>query len=550
MDLRQMIRLRPTALVVGLSTLGLTTALVIPNTYAQVQPQPPPATSVQPPSPGASEELPLSLKRAIILALKSNLQIAIQRFSPSIQATDVTVARAVFDPVAAAEIHFSDTVTPASARTTRTSGLMRTEDENVDFEASITQKLALGTEVSATASNLRTANSFNSFNLPPSVPPDSEYQTDVTLAVRQPILKNFGTEVNRSGIVVAQKSLEQSEKQFENDVSRIVTELQRSYWDLVFAIEDLRVKKRSLQLAQDLLERNKIQVEVGTLAPIEIVQAEAAVAEREENVITAEDAVKDAEDKIKKFLNLFEDPAQRDATIVPIDRPSFDPQPVDMEQALVDALANRPDYARAKLEVEKAELNLRVARNQLLPNLDFVGEGGYSANQGNLGNSLDDIFDAENRHWALGAELTFPMGNREAKAEYTRRKLELWQARLHLKNLKQAILVQVPDVVRELDPDRLGVREAVRQIETDVKRVRATRAARVLAEKKLDAEEKKLEVGISTNFQVLEFQEDLAVAESNEMKAIIDYNKSLINLDRAKGTVLATNNISLERPKP
>jgi hypothetical protein len=142
------------------------------------------------------------------------------------------------------------------------------------------------------------------------------------------------------------------------------------------------------------------------------------------------------------------------------------------------------------------------------------------------------------------------MGNRQAKAEYTRRKLELWQARLHLKNLKQAILVQVPDVVRELDPDRLGVREAVRQIETDVKRVRATRAAHVLAEKKLDAEEKKLEVGISTNFQVLEFQEDLAVAESNEMKAIIDYNKSLINLDRAKGTVLATNNISLERPKP
>ncbi|MCZ6700164.1 MAG: TolC family protein, partial [bacterium] len=120
--------------------------------------------------------------------------------------------------------------------------------------------------------------------------------------------------------------------------------------------------------------------------------------------------------------------------------------------------------------------------------------------------------------------------------------------RLRLKNLEQAILVQVPDVVREIEPDRVGVREGVRQIETDIKRVRATRAARVLAERKLDAEEKKLEVGISTNFQVLEFQEDLAVAESNETKAIIDYNKSLINLERAKGTTLATNNISLQRP--
>lgn len=480
------------------------------------------------------------MKRAVLLALKNNLQIAVQRYNPSIKATDVLRARAVFDPVAAAAIKFKDTVTPASARTRIFGGVLRTEDEEVDFEASITQKLALGTDVSVIATNLRSANTFNFF--------DSDYETDVTLSVRQPILKNFGPTVNRQGIIIAQKSLAQSEKQFENDVSRIVAEVQRTYWDLVFAIEDLRVKKRSLQLAQDLLERNKIQVQVGTLAPIEIVQAEAAVAEREEDVITAEDALKDAEDKLKKFLNLFDDPEQLDVTIVPIDRPTFAPEPVDLKTAIDEALANRPDYAQAKIEVEKAELNLRVARNQLLPNLDFVGEGGYSANQGNLGNAMDDVIDAQNRHWALGVELSFPMGNRESKADYTQRKLELWQARLRLKNLEKAILVQVPDVVRELDPDRLGVREAVRQIDTDIKRVKATRAARVLAEKKLDAEEKKLEVGISTNFQVLEFQEDLAVAESNETRAIIDYNRSLINLERAKGTILKTNNISLQRP--
>lgn len=528
------------AITAGL--LGVTLSLGINAERASAQTQPSPPSPVQQPAPGPTKEVPLSLKRAMILALKKNLQIAVQRFNPSIQATDVTVARAVFDPVAAAAIRFQDTVTPANARTRTFGRVLRTEDEDVDFEASITQKLALGTEVSIIATNLRTANTFNLF--------DSEYQTDVTLAVRQPILKNFGPEVNRRDIVIAQKSLAQSEKQFENDVSRIVAEVQRTYWDLVFAIEDLKVKKRSLQLAQDLLERNKIQVEVGTLAPIEIVQAESAVADREEDVITAEDAVKDAEDKLKKFLSLFDDPEQADATIIPIDRPSFSPEPVDMERSIIEALANRPDYAQAKLEVEKAELNLRVARNQLLPNLDFVGEGGYSANQGNLGNSMDDIFDAENRHWSLGVELSFPMGNRQAKAEYTRRSLELWQARLRLKNLEQAILVQVPDVVRVLDPDRLGVREAVRQIETDIKRVRATRVARVLAEKKLDAEEKKLEVGISTNFQVLDFQEDLAVAESNETRAIIDYNKSLINLERAKGTLLRTNNISLQRPPP
>ncbi|MEE8219198.1 MAG: TolC family protein, partial [bacterium] len=209
-----------------------------------------------------------------------------------------------------------------------------------------------------------------------------------------------------------------------------------------------------------------------------------------------------------------------------------------------------PEYAQAKLEVEKAEISLRAARNQLLPQLDFVGVGGYSANQGNLGNAADDITDTENRAWSLGVELSVPMGNRTAKAEYTKATLELRKARLRLKNLEQAILVQVPDVVRQLDEDRMGVREAVRQVETDINRVQATRAARVLAEKKLDAEEKKLEVGISTNFQVLEFQEDLAEAESDETKAIIDYNKSLIRLERAKGTILATNNISLQRPPP
>ncbi|MDA2916349.1 TolC family protein [Nitrospinae bacterium AH_259_B05_G02_I21] len=500
------------------------------------------ATPSQPPATSSPKELPLSMRRAMLLALKNNLQIAVQRFNPSIQSTAVDVARAVFDPVASFSMSISDTVTPASSRTLTFGGVTRTEDENVDFQAGLSQKFALGTDVELVASNLRTANTFNLF--------ESDYQAVVELTIRQPLLKNFGPTVNRKDIIIAQKSLAQSEKQLESDVSRIVAEVQRTYWDLVFTIEDLKVKKRSLRLAQDLLERNKIQVEVGTLAPIEIVQAEAAVAEREENVIVAQDALKDAEDKLKKLLNLFEDPEQRDATIIPIDRPPFSPQPVDLEQAIADALANRPEYARAKLEVEKAEINLRAARNKLLPQLDFVGVGGYSANQGNLGNAVDDITDTENRAWSLGVELSVPMGNREAKAEYTKATLELRKARLRLKNLEQAILVQVPDVVRQLDENRTGVREAVRQVETDIKRVQATRAARVLAEKKLDAEEKKLEVGISTNFQVLEFQEDLAEAESDETEAIIDYNKSLINLERAKGTILATNNISLQRPPP
>ncbi|MDV2496340.1 MAG: TolC family protein [bacterium] len=500
------------------------------------------ATPSQPPAASSPKELPLSMKRAMLLALKNNLQIAVQRFNPSIQSTAVDVARAVFDPVASFSMSISDTITPASSRTRTFGGVTRTEDENVDFQASLSQKFALGTDVKLVASNLRTANTFNFF--------ESDYQAIVKLTIRQPLLKNFGPAFNRQKILLAQKDLAKSEKQLEGDVSRVVAEVQITYWDLVFAIEDLKVKKRSLRLAQDLLERNKIQVEVGTLAPIEIVQAEAAVAEREKDVIVAQDALKDVEDKLKRFLNLFEDPEQRDATIVPIDRPSFSPQPIDLEKAIADALANRPEYAQAKLEVEKAEISLRAARNQLLPQLDFVGVGGYSANQGNLGNAVDDITDTENRAWSLGVELSVPMGNRKAKAEYTKATLELRKARLRLKNLEQAILVQVPDVVRQLDEDRMGVREAVRQVETDIKRVQATRAALVLAEKKLDAEEKKLEVGISTNFQVLEFQEDLAEAESDETKAIIDYNKSLINLERAKGTILATNNISLQRPPP
>jgi outer membrane protein TolC len=474
------------------------------------------------------KEYPLSMKRAILLALKNNLQIAVQRYGPSIASTDVEEAKAAFDPEASTSLTFQDIVTPADARVRTFGGVTRTEDEEVDFQASIQQKFALGTDVELVASNLRTANTFNLF--------ESDYETDVTLSIRQPLLKDFGPTVNRSEIIIAQKSQAMSQKEFEEAVIDIIARVQKTYWDLVFAIEDLKVKKRSLQLAQDLLERNKIQVEVGTLAPIEVVQAEAAVAQREADVIVAQDALRDAQDRLKRLLNLFDDPQARDATIVPVDRPSFAPKPVDLEKAIDEALANRPDYARANLELEQAELNLRVARNQLLPQLDFVGEGGYSANRGNLGNSLDDIFDAENRHWSLGVEISVPMGNRKAKADYTRRTLELWQVKTKLEDLKQAI--------------RVEVREAVRQLETDIKRVKATRAARVLAEKKLEAEEKKLEVGISTNFQVLEFQEDLAQAESDETRAIIDYNKSLIALEQAKGTLLVTHNITLRRRAP
>jgi outer membrane protein TolC len=310
----------------------------------------------------------------------------------------------------------------------------------------------------------------------------------------------------------------------------VTTQAKNGYFDLIFTRENLEVQRRSLRLAQELVALNKARVRAGVAAPVEVTQAEAQEAARVQDVILAEKALRDAEDNLKVIMNL---PVSGgwDQQIQAMDSPSFEVKPVNPGDAIRTALENRYEYKSAKLDIDNKELSVRLTRNQLLPDLSMTGNV-YTNGAGRVyGSDLSELGSSHFVSYSLGVVLTVPLGNRAAQASYMQSKLTLEQTKTSLRNLELQITQQV--------------RQAIRQVEASAKRIDANRAARVLAEEQLRVEQRRLEAGVSTTFNVLSFQRDLAVAQANEISAITDYNKSIANLDNVTGTVLERNKIEM-----
>jgi len=476
-------------------------------------------------TPQEVERLPLTLRECLVLALKNNLDIIIARHGPESAATQIAEAEAAFHPIASLDItkENKDTPLPASVQVFTRGAFKAIENEMTEFNWNIRQRFISGSEYQISFHNLRDANTYNRFH--------SEYITNTFFSFRQHLLRNFGFDINKTEINIARNNRDISEYEFIKLVQEILAQVENSYWDLVFSIEDLKVKKKSLELAKDLLRRNRIQVEVGTLAPIEILEAETQVAAREEAIIRAEKRIKDNEDRLRKLINLPNYPLIRDVTVVPLDKPTFKKVKISLEESIQEALRKRPEYLLAKKKIENSHLRLNYSKNQLLPTLDLIAGIGTLANEGNFGNSLQRIISGDNEDWLVGITFEIPIGNQLAKSRYTRARIELEKANFELENIKQNIILEV--------------KEAVRQVETSIKRVEATRISSRLHQERLEAEEKRFKVGLSTSRDVLEDQEQLAEALSRELLAIIDYNKALVNLEKAKGTLLQSRGINL-----
>ena len=365
------------------------------------------------------------------------------------------------------------------------------------------------------------------------------YITDLALTVTQPILKGFGIDLNKREIYIARNDRKISDHQFTEKVINTLTEAENFYWDLVFSIEDLKVKETSLQRARDLEKQVKAQVDVGTLAELEILQAKSDVASREEQLLNAQNLIVDNEDKLKNVLNFSFDAEEGLKTILPVDRPVFKPVSENsLDEALKIALTKRYDLLAKKKELENRNIEAKYNKNQLLPTLDLVGSlglnglsGASSTKNGAYDTALSEAFSTKFGLWNLGVNFSYPLGNRVAKSQLAATRLEVAQLLLDIKDLERTIVVEV--------------REAHRQIETNIKRVQATRVSRELAEETLIAEEKKFKVGLSTSFNVLEFQEDLAEQQSNAIKAVIDYNKSLSRFNQVMARTLEAHDIKL-----
>ncbi len=486
---------------------------------------------------GQKEEntLSLSLEECIQKTVKNNLGLAVEVLTPEIADLSVSLASEKFMPVLSLNYNKQDTKSASYSFLDASETVSTLQN---DYSLQISQLIPIGGDLSVIMSGYLIDTNRRATTINP------RYGNTLRLNFSQPLLKDFGFRMTRREIIMAQNDRDISEKNFAATMEDTIYSVESAYWNLVYSIENLKVRRQSLKLAQELLEKNRAEIEAGTLAPIELLTAQADVATREADILEAEAMVKNNEDLLKTIINL---PAEVDnaeaVRIAPSDSPSVIREDISLEKALQAAMQNRPDLQATRIDKGNKELNLSYARNQLFPDLRLQASywsPGVSGDQliyengnaltgkiigktpGKSSDALKDVLDFKYKNWSVGLTFSFPSNNLLSRAFYVQAKLNLEQANLKIKNQEQQIFLEV--------------KTAVRAVQTNYRRVEAYRAARELAQKKLEAEEEKFKVGLSTNYFILQYQRDLANAQVMELRAIVDYNISLAYLNRVQGT--------------
>ena len=475
----------------------------------------------------------IALGDAAIRALKSNLDITISRQTKESRLSDIIVEQAKFDPTLSVNGQYLRTVNPLNRPVF--GGTQNQLTEITIFDQRNSSVTVDAQTNLLTGGNLDLNYSPAYTNVNPSVAQgflfNPAWTGGLAMTLTQPLLRNAGLDVNKTFIRIAQNNAAVEEHVFRDRVLTVLATVEQTYWELVFANENLKVAEAALKAAQNLLAENRAKAKAGVMSIVDVLQAEAAVASRVEQILIAEKSIRDQEDQLRRLLNPGENELREDMRLTPQDPPAVALQPISLQEAIDIAIERRPEIVQAKKNVDSSELNTNFAKNQLLPTLSFQGTLGLAGLGGNLGNSVNSNFSGDFYNYGAGLVLSYPLGNRSAWSTYNKRQMEGRNAQASLVSVRQQIIV--------------GVREAVRRVQTDFKRIETTRSARIMAEKQLQAEQERLKVGLSTTRFVLEFQRDLATAQGNELRAIVDYNKSLSNLERHKATTLDRYNLEI-----
>ena len=377
-------------------------------------------------------------------------------------------------------------------------------------------------------------------------------QSSLGVTVTQPLLRGFGSEVNRRFIHIAKNSEKISDYVFQQQVISTVSGVIRLYDDLVSLNADLRVKQQTLATAQRLLEDNRNKVEQGTLAPIEATRAEAQVASAQQDLINSEGYVRQQELILKTVLarNWGDDPLVHDARIIPTDTLALEPLPTQTPAEIVaQAITNRPEYQSAKLQLTNTQISLKGTKNELRPEVDLVGTyqaagiagplnpasnpgGTYPGVGGNYGTVLDQILKGTYPTYSVGINLTLPVRNRIAQADVARDELQVRQTEVRLKQLENQIRAEVEDALIALQRTRAAYEAATLTTK--------------LQEQSLEIEQEKFDVGLSTNFLVIQYQGFVAQARSTEVAALDAYAKAKTQYERSVGLTLNNHNVSID----
>ncbi|MCD4749794.1 MAG: TolC family protein [Thermoanaerobaculales bacterium] len=490
---------------------------------------------------GANEVLGLDLNRACEIALARNLDLQVGRYDLAIAETQIIGASGVFDPTFNLGVNGDSTESPSASQL---DGAEVNESRNTSFALGLSNFLPTGGSLGVDLRTRRTETNSQFYFLNPN------WGTQFGATFTQPLLKNFGTLVNRSGIIIARTNREQAVETLKLQVISTLQQVENAYWDYASAQVEVEVKQQSLELATQLMEETGERIRVGTSAPIDLVQSEATVATRRQELILARNARANAEDALKKVLG-FETPQEWALNIDTTEPYVFIPLEVNLAESIETALEQRPEVRQQNLALENMELNTKIARNATLPSLDLSASYGYSGVGGTLNtedpvteepmrikggfdDSLDQIINTDFPYWTLGVTLKMPLGNNEAKATLARRRFEHHQAVTRMTALKQSITHDV--------------RLAVRYLYDGAASVDAAKASRVLAERNAEAEQTKFQNGLSTNFLVLQIQDDLANAQLSALRARLNYRRAIVGYRVATGTLLDEIGIDIADP--
>ena len=483
-----------------------------------------------PPPPGMTVNL--TLEEATTRALERNLELVVERLNP--QTFDLTIARlrAAYRPIATSQFNQRAVVQPP---TNQLNGGNIVQNDTTDYNAGFVQALPWGGGDVAFQFNNRkqvTSNIFANFN--------PTYTSNFNLLFNQPLLRGFLIDNNRQALRVTAINRDISEIQLRGTIATTLAAVREAYWELHFALEAVDVARGSLTLAESLVADNQVRVEIGTMAPLDVVQAQAEAATRRQAVAQAEALWRTAELNLKRLIvSGTEDPLWRSA-ITPADRPIFAPETLDVEGAVRQALENRTDLEQARRQIEANDTTLRFMRNQMLPALDLsasYGAQGLGGTQfirqgsglgstvigtvpGGYSDALRTLSGISYPTWNVQFNISYPIGASPADANYARARIQLSQSTAQLRALELQVATEVTN--------------AALQVQNSLTRYEAANVARELAETRLQAEQSRFEVGLSTNFFVVQAQRDLATAQNSELRALLDYRRALVDYARVQ----------------
>lgn len=511
-------------------------------------------------------KLELSLAEALRLALQQNLDIAFIDYDREIARQNIISAEGLFDPVVAVGIPGATAVvgtvasgfgqtTPTiggvgfssseSPSTTALSGAAVSQSQGFNTQVRFTQQFDFGFNYQFGYNIGRSTSNSMFTNLNPS------WNNTLGLAFAQPLLRGRGKEASGAQLLLAKRNAEISDQVFRTQVETILFGVVQAYWELVFAERNLAVSERSLQLAQEQLGRTQAHVAVGMLAPVEETQAEVAVAQRRNDLIIARNGLGNATDNLKALLKAESLPGGWGTAIDVTEAPEVRPRRADFDEEIQTALANRPEIAAARAQIAARQVEVNATRNSMLPALDvvggisFIGIGGDTIVRepfpgqriieiipGGYGDAFSELYGFDFSTWRVGFNFSMPIGNRTAKANYAQATLNEDKARVELERTEQQAILEV--------------RQAVRAVAAAGELITSTAATRELAEEQLAIEQDRFDVGMSTNFEVLAFQDELGRAQAQELRAMIDYRNAQALLARVTGAIAETSGIQIQ----